>query len=423
MSSLEFSEPGDQDDVESLDGRALAARLGEVERAIRKLEAEALSIVAIADRRELFREDGHVSVRSWVKASLRVADATVTHRVRTARLCADLPACHDELAAGRLGVDQVRELARAYANPRCGDQLTAVVGELVSLAQSHPHEVFARAVRHWERLADADGAHRDHDAAHAGRTARMGLVGDTGYLDARVGTAQYAAMKEVFDRFAQAEFEAEWDELRARLGDDACPGRLERTESQRRADALAAIFERAAAAEPAAKDPEPVVNIVIDQAVFEAQLAAMAAGEQPSFDATDLAHQRCRTTSGVPIDPADAVAASVVGRLRRVLLGPDRVIIDLGRRARTFTGSARDAALLQAALDGDGRCLWPGCGHHRCQIDHTQPWSNGGVTSLPNAGPLCPRHNRWKTRGYRCWRDPTGVWHTYRPDGTEIQAA
>ena len=149
----------------------------------------------------------------------------------------------------------------------------------------------------------------------------------------------------------------------------------------------------------------------------------MAAGEQPSFDAADLAHQRCRTTNGVPLDPADAVAASLVGRVRRVLLGADGVIIDLGRRSRTFTGSARDAALLQAALDGDGRCLWPGCGLHRCQIDHTHDWPHGGPTDLRNAGPLCPRHNRWKTRGYRCWRDPTGAWHTYRPDGTEIQAA
>ena len=227
----------------------------------------------------------------------------------------------------------------------------------------------------------------------------------------------------MFDRFAQAEFEAEWDELRARLGDDACPGMLERTEAQRRADALAAIFERAAAADPAAKDPEPVVNIVIDQAVYEAQLAAMAAGDRAELrrrrpGPSTLPHHQRRA-----VDPADAVTASLVGHVRRVVLGPDGVIIDLGRRSRTFTGSARDAALLQAALDGDGRCLWPGCGLHRCQIDHTHDWRHGGGTGVRNAGPLCPRHNRWKTRGYRTWRDPTGAWHTYRPDGTEIQAA
>jgi hypothetical protein len=66
----------------------LAARLADVKRAIRKLEAVAAAIVASADRRELFRDDGHASVRGGVKASIRVSDHTVTHRLRTARLCA-----------------------------------------------------------------------------------------------------------------------------------------------------------------------------------------------------------------------------------------------------------------------------------------------------------------------------------------------
>ena len=39
---------------------------------------------------EVFGEDGHASVRGWVKASIRVADHTVTRRVRTAKLCAAL---------------------------------------------------------------------------------------------------------------------------------------------------------------------------------------------------------------------------------------------------------------------------------------------------------------------------------------------
>jgi uncharacterized protein DUF222 len=409
--------------IDGLDARDLAARLGDVERAIRKLEAVTVSIVASADRHELFREDGHASVRGWVKASVRVSDHTVTHRVRTARLCTALEQVHDRLAAGTLGIDQVRELARVHANPRCGDQLPAMIGRLLELSEAAPHEGFVRAVRQWERLADADGAHRDSESAHAGRSARMVLVGDDGYLDARMGAAQFAQMKEVFDRFTQAEFDAEWDELRQQFGDDACPGMLERSERQRRADALAAIFSRAAAADPTAKDPEPVVNILIDQAVYEAQLTALVSGESMQLDATDLEHQRCRTSTGVDLDPADAVAASIVGRVRRVVLGADGRIIDLGHRSRIFSGGARQAALLQAALDTDGRCLWPGCGLHRCQIDHSVGWADGGSTTPANAGPLCPRHNRWKTRGYRCWRDRAGVWHTSRPDGTEIRAA
>jgi hypothetical protein len=198
---------------------------------------------------------------------------------------------------------------------------------------------------------------------------------------------------------------------------------LERTEGQRRADALAAVFQRAAAADPDAKDPEPILDLLVDEEVYEAQLEAMVRGKPVRFTPDDLARRRCCTTSGIPIDPADAVVASLIGHVRRVVLDGDGRIIDLGRRCRVFSGGARTASLLQAALDSAGRCIWPGCGLHRCQIDHTVGWTSGGSTSPANASPLCARHNRFKTRGYRCWRDPAGTWHTSRPDGTEISAA
>jgi hypothetical protein len=292
----------------------------------------------------------------------------------------------------------------------------------VDLAETHPFEVFARAVRHWERLADADGTHRAYEAAHAGRTARMALVGETGSLDARVGAAQFAAMSEVFDRFAQAEFEAEWDELRAAHGDAACPGMLARTEAQRRADALAAIFDRAASVDPAAKSPEPVVNIVVDQAVYEAQLSAMVGERCAVFDASDLAHQRCLTTGGVPVDPADAVVASIIGQVRRVLIDrrgdhrprtpiPGVCRLRQGRRP-VARGFRRRRAMSVAGLRAT---TMPGRPHPRV----APRWGHRAA----QRGPLCARHNRFKSRGYRCWRDPTGAWHTYRADGTEIQAA
>ena len=78
---------------------------------------------------------------------------------------------------------------------------------------------------------------------------------------------------------------------------------------------------------------------------------------------------------------------------------------------------------LQAVLDTAGRCLWPGCGRHRIQPDHSDEWQRGGVTDLVNSGPLCARHNRFKTRGYRTWRDAAGGWHVQRPDGTRIAPA
>ena len=109
--------------IDGLDGRALASRLADVERAIRRLEGVAVKIVASADRRELFRDDGHVSVRGWVKASLRLSDVEVTQRVRCARLVNRSPLWQQAMGSGRLGVAQFRELGRVGANRRCGDQL------------------------------------------------------------------------------------------------------------------------------------------------------------------------------------------------------------------------------------------------------------------------------------------------------------
>ena len=90
----------------------------------------------------------------------------------------------------------------------------------------------------------------------------------------------------------------------------------------------------------------------------------------------------------------------------------------LGRKQRLFTGSAREAALLQGT-----RCFWPGCGRPRTHIDHTIDWQHHGPTDPANAGPGCPRHNRHKNHGYTVWRDEHGRWHTIRPDDTEINAA
>lgn len=141
------------------------------------------------------------------------------------------------------------------------------------------------------------------------------------------------------------------------------------------------------------------------------------------FDTTEPTRIRCHSADGSPADPADVVAAALIAHVRRVVIGADGVIINLGRRRRLFTGSTRDAALLQAVLDRRRRCLWPGCRHHHCQIDHRIEWRHDGLTDLDNAGPTCGRHNRLKARGYHTWRDPNGTWHVQRPDGTTIPDA
>ena len=106
------------------------------------------------------------------------------------------------------------------------------------------------------------------------------------------------------------------------------------------------------------------------------------------------------------------------GQVRRVVVDSAGVVINMGRRQRLFRGNARQAVLLQSS-----RCVVAGCATpiRRCQADHLTEWGRHGHTDGPNGAPVCGRHNRLKNSGYRVHRDDEGFWHTYRPDGTEIE--
>ena len=166
------------------------------------------------------------------------------------------------------------------------------------------------------------------------------------------------------------------------------------------------------------------MNYVVTQSLIDEHIAAMVEDRPPNLEHLSLRDQLCMTTSGIPVDPAVVVAAMLVGHVRRIVLDAAGRIIDVGRKRRLFTGAGREAVALQALIDSrDGRCIWPGCGRRRrLQIDHTTEHQHGGTTDVCNGGLLCGPHNRHKSHGYTIWRDPSGHWHTYRPDGTEIGA-
>ncbi len=409
-------------DLDVLDGHGLAALLQDFERLARIVEHAIVKVVGEADRRGVWAGDGHRSVRGWCMATANWSWGETTARLRTVTLLSDLASCDGALASGSVGVAQVRELARARANPRCGKQLVDVEEVLVRHARALPFDDFRRVVQRWEALADVDGAHRDHEAAHHNRNADGDLSGPEFHFSARGGAAQGAQIKEIFDRFVDAEFHADWDQCMARYGDDAATDLLARTAPQRRFDALHALFLAAASTPPDAQTPEPVVDIVVDQATFEAAIAAAVSGHPVTTivppAAADPTRRRCEILDGTLLDPLDVLTAAVVGHVRRVVYDSASTTIDLGRASRLFTGLSRLAVWLQGT-----RCIWPGCGHRHCQIDHSTAWNDSGPTNPANGSPLCGWHNRWKTRGYRTWRDASGIWHTYRPDGTEIIAA
>ncbi len=413
MRSIELPEVAD---LEGLGARELEQTLRELDVARRRVDALIAETVGIAERTAAFGEDGHASVSGWVKAACNWSGGETKAVVQSARMLHAVPATRIAAHSGSLGLSQGRLLARVFANPRCGDQLTDSATLLLGHATSLWFDEFSVVVRRWEALADSDGAHGAHQKAHDRRDAHVSILGQHVYVDARGGVVAGAMIEEIFDRFCDAEFHADWDAGVADHGAAMVPALLERSNAQRRFDALLAVFAAAAASGSAGRF-DPLVNVLVDQATFEHHLAALAGAGVAPLDPESVDHRRCETSTGHQLDPADMLSAALCGHVRRVVLDTAGVVIDLGRRSRLFTGGARDAVLL-----GDRWCIWPGCGLRsgRCQTDHSTPWASHGPTRPNNGASACARHNRWKQRGYRTSRDQYGHWHTYRPDGTEI---
>jgi hypothetical protein len=408
-------------ELDVLPARELTVVLQLAEIARRRTEATMTRVVECAERMTRYTTDGHRGVRGWVKASARWPNHQARVQSDVGRLIRHHELCRSEYFAGRLGLAQVALLARLACHPRAGKQFAGSEKLLVEDAQRMEYEDFRKVCDHWLNLADLDGADQDEALRHYLRNGCCITDSDgMTHLDAQFAGAQGGFIREVFDRYFKTETEADWDAARNEHGDGASNADLPRTDEQRRADALYAIFVRAASAHPDAKAPEPVVEILIDEDTAETLLArAVGVGVDP-IDPRSYRTRRCHDAGGDPVAPADATAAMLIGQLRRVIIDSKSVAIDLGRRSRLFTGSARTAAQLQY-----WRCTHPGCGvpTKHSQIDHANPWGGGrGTTSQNNADIKCGHHNRFKESGYTTWRTADGIWHTRRPDGTEIRA-
>ena len=109
---------------------------------------------------------------------------------------------------------------------------------------------------------------------------------------------------------------------------------------------------------------------------------------------------------------------------RRMITDPHtNHLIDLGRQRYVPSKSLREFITAR-----DQVCRFPGCERSARggQIDHANPWSQGGKTDRENLGALCVRHHQLKTHGEWCitesaadgsttWRTPSGRKYSIPP--------
>jgi Domain of unknown function (DUF222) len=391
----------------------------ELERIGRMVEAAKLAVIDHADRQARFLADGHRSTAAWTRAVTNCSPAESRRRARAARALRDLSAFREALGAGEVGVDQVNEIARLHANPRCGGQVADSETILLEAARQLEYADLCVVSQRWLTLADPDGAHRDHAAADAGRDFRIREHGVGFAFEGQCAVLQGTAIREMWQRFVDAEFMTDWEAARNLHGDRVSMNLLARTASQRRFDAFFKILEAGATNTGEVALADPVVNVIVDLDTFEQHLRAELGGPSPRIDPVGILDRRCETIDGLPVDPRDVVALAMVGRVRRIVLDADDVIVNAGRRTRLYRGPLRQA--LQAL---NPRCRWLACMLRAriSAIDHRHEYGQGGVTDAANGDVLCDHHNRFKSQhDYRARRLPNGWWVIRRPDGTPLQ--
>jgi len=223
----------------------------------------------------------------------------------------------------------------------------------------------------------------------------------------------------IFNTERETQFQIDVAERTRLYGPDAPASMLPRSDAQRRFDAIQAIFRRSTRVPADSKAPKPLVNIIINQRSFEENLHNHGLGDDPTdLPEVDPSLRRCETATGIAVLPDASVKAALTGHVRRVVLDSAGVVINMGRKQRLFTGSAREAAKLMAYRCDVRGCDVPGM---FAEVDHMTEWVHDGCTDTDNACNDCKSHNLAKhLKKYRVERKPDGQVVYYRPDGTPM---
>jgi hypothetical protein len=440
---LDVSVEGVVEELMECSDSDLDDRIRSLELQRRRIESELALVAGEIDRRRSYLDDGHRSLKAYLRATCSHSDAEAARIGRLSAAANCVPGLADALHQGRIGIPQANELAVTHSNQRVRDQLAQLAPMLLELGERLSFREFRTCVQRFVMLADLDGAHRDLDESIENRRARVVDLNGSLHLDAGGGDPLVnVELEAIFQYFCELEYDADVAARHAEYGDRADENPLPRTAAQRSYDAFVAIMRGALANHQAGRPApatEPLVNILTDHRTWAAILAsaglapeATLAGEQVDpftgvaspdelleelmVDPDGLASRRCETSTGQVLHPHTVLRAALAGHIRRAVLGADNLPINLGHKVRVFTGAARDAAKLLAV-----QCDHLGCGlpADLCQVDHSVEWHDDGPTDQDNAGIRCGHDNREKYRKrWRTRRDIHGRNHTIRADGT-----
>jgi hypothetical protein len=368
-----------------LSDRELVGRTDAVWTALGRAHLELLGLLAEADRREAWRDEGAEDVCHWVSIRYGVSMWKAARWIEAARNLPSLPLVAKALGSGRLGIDHVVELCR-FASPETEQRLidwasersSGAVRRRADLERSRScHEVIQAERDRWRRTwTTADGQH----------------VG----LEAQLPADQGATVELALTRLA---------EHIPDLPDDVEPGARRAPSEVRRADALVQLCSGRLATDP--DHDRATVVVHVDARTLSAEGSQLEAVPNAEVEA------------GHVLAPATAQRLLCDARVQVSLDDAAGVPLALGRTSRTPS-----AAMARAIRRRDRTCRFPGCDRRRyTDAHHVTWWSRGGTTDLANLVLLCGFHHRLVHEGgwrLRLLADARLEW--LRPGGQRYRA-
>lgn len=338
-----------------------------------RLDAVVTEAAASFDASGAWAPDGAKTAAAWLGRRCRIPTGQARTLVRRGRVLSHLPAFARAWSSGAINAAHIDAVA-GVRNPVTEEALARDEQVLCDQAATLSFDHYVKAVSYWHQFADPDGAETSHEKRLAARDVYL----EQSFSDMWLGHLTMdpltgAVVSEELSRLEHELFEAEWAEVKARLGREPTVSDLDRTPGQRRCDALAEMATRSRTAPEHGKRPAPLITVLVDFPT--------------------LAGRVCELANGTVLPPGALLPLLEEAIIERAVFSPGNRV-EVSETARLFTGATKRAIELR-----DRECTHPYCdGSGRSQVDHIIPYADGGPTNQENGRILCGFHNRLRNQ-------------------------
>ncbi|RJQ81772.1 HNH endonuclease [Pseudonocardiaceae bacterium YIM PH 21723] len=327
------------------------------------IEAALIDTIGVMDSRGTTETTEVLPTRQWLRARHRTSWREAKDLVALSHALKVLPLTDKLFKAGEITLAHVQVIARGLNRTTSVTRAGFLDAEHIysELARVETPEKVEWAIRYLLAQLDPDA----EDEKALDRYEKRGLDffesdGFTqlrGYLDPNTGAKVKAAIDAV---------------MKPPTADD------QRTASQRRADALGEVCDRALRGDslPSSGGQRAQVNITC---TLSELMNTGALTGQAVIDGVGA------------IDPETLRRIACDCNVSRILLGPKGEVLDVGRSTRVAPVALRRALTLR-----DQHCSWDGCEApaRYCDVHHVEVhWAHGGETNLKNCGLYCGHHH------------------------------